>query len=60
MIKNGTLSSKTGAPKLLKAFVIVTDLIMNLYPLIEAHMPGMYNKCVSVLLYGSLILSSFY
>ena len=39
---NGTLSSKIGAPKLLKALDIIPDDSMDLSPLIEAYMPGAF------------------
>ena len=40
VFRNGTLSSKLGAPKLLKALEIVPDDTMDLTATIEAHMPG--------------------
>ena len=39
-IRNGTLSSKLGDPKLLKALDIIPDLNMDFSALVEAHMPG--------------------
>ena len=41
ILRNGSLSSKLGAPKLLKALDIVPDDSMDLSLLVEAHMPGM-------------------
>ena len=38
--RNGSLCSKLGAPKLLKALDIVPDDSLDLTALIEAHMPG--------------------
>ena len=38
---NGSLSSKLGAPKLLKALEIKPDPTMDLTALVEAYMPGM-------------------
>ena len=37
-IRNGTLSSKLGDPKLLKALDIIPDLNMDFSALVEAHM----------------------
>ena len=43
IIRNGTLGSKLGAPKLLKAIDVVPDVSMDLSVLVEAYMPGNVN-----------------
>ena len=51
---NGSLSSKLGAPKLLKALGIEPDDSMDLSALVEAHMPGM-NICLCFIFYFKIL-----
>ena len=44
VFRNGSLSSKLGTPKLLKALDIVPDNTMDLTATIEAYMPGLVLK----------------